>query len=127
MLDTDISIYTMKRKPLKVKRMFNINTGQMCISSVTLGELVYGAENSSSPKDNFEVLEGFVNRIEVLDFDAHAARQFGQLKFELKKNLLSAYDLMIAAHARSNGQVLITNNLKEFKRVQGLRIENWAK
>ena len=127
MLDTDICIYTMKRKPPKVKRMFNIHTGDMCISSVTLGELEYGVENSSDPKENRKVLDGFVHRIEVFDFDAHAARQFGQLKMELKNNLLGAYDLMIAAHARGNGQILVTNNTKEYKRVKGLRIENWTR
>jgi len=126
MLDTDIVIYTMKRKPLKVKRRFNAHVGEMCISSVTLGELYYGAENSSNSSRNLHVVEGFVARIEVLDYDKSAARQFGQLRRELKNKPLGAYDLQIAAHSRSLGLILITNNVREFKRVPGLRVENWT-
>ena len=126
MLDTDIVIYTMKRKPLKVKRRFNAHVGEMCISSVTLGELYYGAENSSNSSRNLHVVEGFVARIEVLDYDKSAARQFGQLSRELRNKPLGAYDLQIAAHSRSLGLILITNNVREFKRVPGLRVKNWT-
>ncbi len=126
MLDTDIVIYTMKRKPPKVKRIFNAHVGEMCISSITLGELYYGAENSSDPSENFAVVEGFSARVEVLDFNAKAAQHFGQLRRELKSKLLGAYDLLIAAHARSMGLILVTNNTKEFKRTPGLRLENWT-
>ena len=126
MLDTDISIYTMKRKPLEVKRMFNIHLGGICISTVTLGELIYGSENSAIPVRNLEIVEGFTGRMQVLDFDKSAARQFGQLKKELKGQPIGAYDLMIAAHARSLGLVLVSNNDREFDRVPGLRKENWV-
>ncbi len=126
MLDTDIVIYTMKRKPTKVKRLFNIHMGEMCISSVTLGELYFGAENSSNPGQNLEVVEGFAARVEVLEYGKNAAGQFGQLKRELKGKLFGAYDMQIAAHARSLGLILVTNKVREFKRVPGLRVENWA-
>ena len=126
MLDTDIIIYTIKKKPSHVRRMFNVHSGEMCISTVTLGELLFGAENSSDPKKNMDVVEGFVARVNVLDYDYDAARQFGQLKEELKRNPIGGYDLMIAAHARSTGLILVTNNVREFKRVPGLRIKNWA-
>ncbi len=126
MLDTDISIYTMKRKPLEVKRMFNIHHGEICISTMTLGELIYGAENSINSTRNLQVVEGFIGRLDVLDFDQSAARQFGQLKTELKGKAIGAYDLMIAAHARSQGLILVSNNTREFDRVPGLRIENWV-
>jgi tRNA(fMet)-specific endonuclease VapC len=125
MLDTDISIYIMKRKPLEVKRMFNIHAGQVCISTVTLGELVHGAEKSDHPRANLESLEGFAGRLEVVSYDEIAAYQFGQLRQELKGQEIGPYDFMIAAHARSLGLTLISNNTKEFKRVTGLRVENW--
>lgn len=127
MLDTDISIYTMKRKPSEVRRMFNIHSGEICISTVTLGELIFGAEKSDNPRANMESIEGFAGRLEVLDYDDRAAHQFGQLRQELKDNKIGPYDFMIAAHARSLGLTLITNNTREFGRVEGLRVENWVK
>lgn len=126
MLDTDISIYTIKRKPLEVKRMFNIHSGEIGISTVTLGELIYGAENSKNQRTNLDIVEGFASRVEVINYNAAAAYQFGQLKQELKGKIIGPYDLMIAAHARSLGLILITNNTKEFDRVDGLRVDNWV-
>ena len=125
MLDTDICIYTMKRKPLEVRRRFNIHSGAICISTVTLGELVHGVEKSNNPRSNLESLEGFAGRLEVINYDEVAAYHFGQLRHELKGQEIGPYDFMIAAHARSLGLTLITNNTREFKRVDGLRIENW--
>jgi len=127
MLDTGISIYTMRRKPLEVKRMFNVHSGAICISTVTLGALVYGAGNYKFPCANLESLEGFAGRLDVVDYGDVAAYQFGQLRKELKGNEIGPYDLMIAAHARGLGLTLVTNNTKEFKRVGGLRVENWVK
>jgi len=127
MLDTDISIYTIKRKPLEVKRIFNVHSGEMCISTVTLGELIYGAENSKKRQFNLASLEGFAGRLEIINYDELAAHHFGQLRQELKSEKIGAYDFMIAAHARSLGLTLVTNNTKEFERVNGLRVENWVK
>ena len=98
----------------------------MSISTVTLGELLFGAENSKNPKSNAEQIEGFAGRLLVLDYDREAASQFGQLKVELQKNLIGPYDLMIAAHARSKGLIFVTNNTKEFNRLPGLRVESWV-
>lgn len=126
MLDTDTCIYTMKRKPLEVRRMFNIHSGAICISTVTLGELVHGVEKSNNQRYHQESLEGFVGRLEVLHYDEAAAYHFGQLRQELKGKEIGPYDFMLAAHARSLGLILITNNIREFKRVEGLRIENWV-
>ncbi len=126
MLDTDTCIYTIKRKPLEVRRMFNIHSGEISISTVTLGELVHGVEKSDNQRQNRIVLEGFVGRLEVINFDEAAAYQFGQLRYELKGQEIGAYDFMIAAHARSLGLTLITNNTREFNRVEGLRVENWV-
>ena len=126
MLDTDTCIYTIKRKPLEVRRMFNIHSGAISISTVTLGELVHGVEKSDDQRQNRIVLEGFVGRLEVINYDEAAAYQFGQLRHELKGQEIGPYDFMIAAHARSLGLTLITNNTKEFSRVEGLRVDNWV-
>jgi tRNA(fMet)-specific endonuclease VapC len=127
MLDTDMSIYTIKRKPPEIKRIFNSLIGQMCISSVTLGELVCGAEKSSQRDRNLYDIKGFAARLEVVDFNGHATYQFGQVKAELEQsgNMIGPYDMMIAGHARSLGMILVTNNDAEFRRVEGLRIQNW--
>ncbi len=128
MLDTNIVIYTMKNRPPQVRDRFNKHVGQLCISSVSYGELVYGCERSSRPEQNLAVLEGFVARLELLDFDAGAAEHFGQIRAALatKGELIGAYDLMIAGHARAESLVLVSNNLREFDRVSGLRSENWV-
>jgi len=128
MLDTDTCIFTIKRKPVYLKRLFNAHIGQLCMSSVTWGELVCGAEKSQHIEQNLAVIEGFAARLEILSFDEHAARQFGQVKAELELQGLGigGYDMMIAGHARSQGLILVTNNVREFKRVDGLRVENWV-
>ena len=127
MLDTDICIYTMKRKPLEVRRMFNIHSGAICISTVTFGELVHGVEKSENPQFNLESLEGFAGRLEVINYNEVAAYHFGQLRHELRGQEIGPYAFMIAAHARSIGLTLVTNNTRKFKRVDGLRVENWVK
>lgn len=128
MLDTNIVIYTIKNKPEVVRKAFKKHSGQMAISSVTLGELVYGAEKSSRPEQNLTAIEGLAARLDVLAFDSKAATHFGQLRAELAKagKPIGPYDQMIAGHARASGLILVTNNLKEFRRVPGLRTENWV-
>lgn len=127
MLDTDTCIFTIKRKPTHLKRLFNAHIGQLCISSVTWGELICGAEKSQQVERNLNDIEGFAARLEILPFDEPAARHFGQVKAELERqgNPIGAYDMMIAGHGRSQGLILVTNNGREFKRVDGLRVENW--
>ena len=128
MLDTNIAIYTVKNRPKKVRRAFRTHAGEMCLSAVSLGELVYGAERSSQVEHNLAIVEGFAAQLEVAPFGDRAAVHFGQLRAELaaKGSPIGPYDTMIAAHARSLGLVLVTNNLREFRRVPGLRVENWA-
>ena len=128
MLDTNIVIYTLKNRPAKVRKSFENHHGQMCISSVTWGELVYGAEKSARIEENLAVLEAFAARLKIADFDASSAEHFGQVRAELSKKgrSIGPYDMMIAGHARALGLVLITNNVKEFVRVPGLRVKNWA-
>lgn len=128
MLDTNIVIYTIKNRPSQVREAFIKHDNQMCISSVTYGELIYGAERSAQPERNLADIEGLVARIDVTPFDHHAAEHFGQLRAELYKigQPIGPYDMMIAGHARANGLILVTNNLKEFERVPALRLENWV-
>jgi len=129
MLDTNIVSYTIKNRPQEVREAFKVHDGQMCISTVTLGELIYGAERSAQPEKNLDVVEGMAARLEVLSFTANDAAHFGQLRAELIANgqPIDPYDMMIAGHARAQGLILVTNNLKEFSRVPGLRVENWVK
>ncbi|MFV1982617.1 MAG: tRNA(fMet)-specific endonuclease VapC [Thiohalomonadales bacterium] len=128
MLDTNIIIYTIKNRPIKVRKTFKKHDGQMCVSTVTVGELIYGAERSAQPEKNMEVIESMMARLEVLSFDTQDTYHFGQLRAELTNigKPIGPYDTMIAGHARSRGLILVTNNTKEFKRVPGLRIENWV-
>lgn len=128
MLDTNIVIYTIKSRPTQVRDAFRKHEGQMAISSVSYGELVYGAERSAQPERNLKDIEGFAARLEVLAFDEQAATHFGQIRAELAKigTPIGPYDTMIAGHARALGLVLVTNNIKEFSRVLGLRLENWV-
>ena len=128
MLDTNIVIYTMKNRPERVRAAFKKHDGQMCISSVTLGELVYGAEKSAEPEQNLAVIESMSARLEVKPFESQGAFHFGQIRAALAKvgKPIGPYDAMIAGHARALGLVLVTNNQNEFKRVPGLRWENWV-
>jgi tRNA(fMet)-specific endonuclease VapC len=129
LLDTNIVIYTMKNRPQRVRRHFKRHEGQMCISVVTLGELVFGAEHSQQVERNLADIGSFAARLEVLSYDAKAAYHFGQIRASLYSagKPLGPYDMMIAGHARSLGLILVTNNEKEFKRVPGLLLENWTK
>lgn len=128
MLDTNICIFTIKQRPSSVRDMFKRHHGQMCISTVTLMELVYGAEKSSNPERNLADIEGFAARLEVLKYDEDAAAHTGQLRSELAKagTPIGPYDQMIAGHARSQGLIMVTNNRREFDRVPGLRVEDWV-
>ena len=126
MLDTNICIYTIKNKPQAVREA--LHYGRMCISSVTLMELIYGAEKSASPEKNLRVVEGFIARLEVLNYGIDAAVQTGQIRAELARagTPVGPYDSMIAAHARALGLILVTNNTREFERINGLRLEDWS-
>jgi tRNA(fMet)-specific endonuclease VapC len=128
MLDTNICIFTVKSRPPQVREAFNRHHGQICISSVTLMELIYGAEKSAHPDRNLSVVEGFAARLEVLAYDEIAASHTGQLRAELARSgtPIGPYDQLIAGHARSRGLIVVTNNRREFDRVPGLRVEDWA-
>jgi tRNA(fMet)-specific endonuclease VapC len=128
LLDTDIVIYTMKNRPQQVKRRFQQHHGQIGISAVTLGELVFGAEHSQEVERNLADIEAIAARLEVVPFDNKAAYHFGQIRAELYRTgqPIGPYDMMIAGQARAMGLILVTNNVKEFERVQGLLLEDWS-
>jgi tRNA(fMet)-specific endonuclease VapC len=128
MLDTNICIFTIKNKPQVVREAFNRHHGQLAISTVTLMELIYGAEKSAAPERNLAIVEGFAARLDVLDYDIQGAAHTAQLRAELAKagTPIGPYDRMIAGHARARGLTLVTNNLREFQRVPGLRVEDWV-
>lgn len=131
MLDTNICIYVMKQKPEAVLRRFKetIEAGDsLCISSITLAELEYGMQHSSAPARNERMLLQFLAPITILPFDARAASAYGEIRAYLQSRgtPIGPLDTLIAAHARAEGLNLVTNNVREFARVPGLKVENWA-
>lgn len=128
MLDTNIVIYVIKRRPMEVLDTFNKYSGQMCISSITLGELLHGVEKSEDPSRNMRKVEDFVSRLEVVDYGNAAAAHYGEIRANLEKKgtPIGVNDVHIAGHARSLALTLVTNNLREFERVEGLRLTNWV-
>jgi tRNA(fMet)-specific endonuclease VapC len=127
MLDTNICIYVMKHYPQDLRLKFNSLAEQLCVSSITLGELHYGAEKSARPIENRTAIEHFVARLEVLPFDAKAAAHYGQIRAELERAGMPCgpHDMQIGGHARSEGLIVVTNNMREFDRMPGVRAENW--
>ncbi|RWX43930.1 tRNA(fMet)-specific endonuclease VapC [Candidatus Electrothrix aarhusensis] len=127
MLDTNIAIYVIKRRPLEVLDTFNRHAGQMCISSITFAELMHGVEKSAKPEHNLRQVEDFASRLEILEYGKKAAEHYGDIRADLERRgtPIGVNDLHIAGHARSEGLVVVTNNLREFERVAGLRVTNW--
>ena len=128
LLDTNIVIYVLKRRPKEVLDIFNANASRMAISSITLSELIYGAEKSLNTDKNLEAVEEFVSHLEVLPYDAKASQHYGQIKAALEKKgqIIGENDIHIAAHAISHGLILVSNNVRELKRVPNLALENWV-
>ena len=128
LLDTNIVIYVIKQKPLSVLPMFNEHASHMAISSITLAELLHGAEKSNSPARSLNTVEDFCSRLEVLPYGPKAAQHYGSIRSALEKRgqTIGVNDLHIAAHARSEGLTLVSNNLREFERVEALQLVNWV-
>ena len=129
MLDTDICIYIVKRKPLHVfKRLELIQPGQLSMSAITFAELMNGAKKSQRVEANVSRLNALGEILEICSFDQQAALAYGDVRSSLEKRgeVIGPHDLLIAAHALSLDRILITNNDREFKRVEGLKVENWA-
>jgi len=129
LLDTNICIYLIKSKSVRVLEKFlSQEIGDIGISTVTVAELQYGVQKSQFPQQNLAALEKFLMPLNIMDFDLTATEQYGKIRvfLEQKGIPIGAYDLMIAAQALSQDVILVTNNVREFSRIPGLRLENWA-
>jgi len=129
MLDTNICIYIIKNKPLKVIETFKkLDPGDICISAITLAELKYGVEKSRQRERNQIALLGFLSPLEILSFTEKAAIKYGEIRANLERSgeIIGAYDLLIGAHALSENITLVTNNTKEFCRIPNLSTQNWT-
>lgn len=130
MLDTNICIYIIKEKPASViERLQKTKISDVCISSITLSELEYGIERSQRTEQNKIALTEFVAPIEVVAYNDLAAARYGKIRASLEKKgqILGSLDMLIAAHALSLDLTVATNNDREFKRVPGLKVENWVR
>ena len=129
MLDTNICIFIIKNKPESVlQRFLKQEPEEICISSITYAELVYGVEKSQAVERNRLALTLFLSPISILEFDSRAAQEYGRIRasLERKGTPIGPMDMLIAGHAKSLGLTLVTNNKKEFERVAGLNIEDWV-
>ncbi len=129
MLDTNICIYIIKRKPAKVlEHLKGLSISEIAVSSITLSELEYGVAKSSRPEQNRQALSQFLSPFDILPYDDRAAVHYGDIRSHLEKKgkIIGAMDMLIAAHARSLGLTIVTNNTREFKRILHLNVENWV-
>jgi tRNA(fMet)-specific endonuclease VapC len=129
MLDTDISSYIMKRTNAAVlRKLETVAVADVCISAITKAELAYGVEMSPRRTRDQAALDAYLRYVAVLDFPSEAALDYGQIRADLKTRgkMIGANDLLIAAHARRMDLTLVTNNTREFGRVQRLKMENWT-
>lgn len=129
LLDTNICIYIIKRKPLEVLQKFNTcHLGEIGVSSITVAELQYGVQKSLHPAQNHDALEQFLIPLAIADFDEQAALIYGRIRaiLEAQGTPIGSLDLLIAAQALSLDLTLVTNNTREFFRIPDLRVANWA-
>ena len=129
LLDTNICSYILKNRPLSVKQKFDeVGAEQLCISSVVLAELYYGAARHPKSVIIRKEIDDFASRLLVVAWDEQAANHYGTIRAALEKvgTPVGAMDMLIAAHARSMGATLVTNNLREFERIEGLVLQNWV-
>lgn len=129
LLDTDICSYIIKKRPREVLERFKaVSPMQLGISVITLAELLYGVEHSSSKTINLPIIENFVSHLQVLPWESEAAVHYSKLRVLLEQQgtPIGNMDLMIAAHALSLGRIVVTNNLRHFEKVPHLQIENWT-
>jgi tRNA(fMet)-specific endonuclease VapC len=127
MLDTNLCIRILRDRPQGLRERFNAEAAALCISTVTVAELLYGAEKSRRPAEGRAKVEAFAARLEMLPFDSEAAAHYADIRADLERrgHVIGPYDMMIAGHARSRGLVVVTGNLDEFARVAALRAEDW--
>lgn len=127
MLDTNFCIRVLRDRPEGLRQRFNDHAEALCISTIVLTELLHGAEKSAKSLENRKAVEGFAARLSVLPFDEAAAAHAAEIRAVLERQGLpiGGYDLLIAGHARSQALIVVTGNLREFTRVDGLRAEDW--
>lgn len=128
MLDTNICIYIIKKKPENVITKFkNLNQANICISSITYSELLYGVYKSKNVGKNLLALTMFLSNITILPYDENSSIDYGMLRSKLEKEgqPIGPLDILIAAHAKASKSILVTNNIKEFNRIKDLVVENW--
>ena len=127
MLDTNLCIRLLRDRPQGLRPRFNAEADTLCISTITLAELLHGAAKSVRPVETRQGVEGLAARLAVLPFDEDAAAHAGEINADLERRgkVIGPYDILIAGHARSRGLVVITGNLGDFQRVEGLRAEDW--
>ena len=128
LLDTDICILALKKRNRSLLEDLKRHDGRLAINDVTLFELYYGAEGYEEPERRVAIVEDFSSRVEILPFDSKAARHAGNIRHTLESagQMIGAYDVMIAAIARSQGLTLATRNVREFNRVDGLLVQRWG-
>lgn len=127
LLDTNLCIRVLRDRPAAARERFNLEADSLCISTIVLTELLHGAAKSSRPEHNRREVERFAARLDVLPFDEAAADHAADIRAVLERRgqPIGGYDLLIAGHARSRGLAVVTGNLAEFERVDGLRCEDW--
>ena len=127
-LDTNLCIRVLRDRPAALRERFNATASELSISTIVLTELLHGAAKSARPEHNRNEVERFAARLEVLTFDAEAAGHAADIRADLERKglLIGGYDLLVAGHARSRGLIVVTGNLGEFERVDGLRCEDWG-
>jgi tRNA(fMet)-specific endonuclease VapC len=127
LLDTNLCIRVLRDRPKAVRDRFNLEADGLCISTIVLSELLHGAAKSDRPEHNRREVERFAARLDVLAFDEAAAAHAADIRATLERQgqPIGGYDLLIAGHARSRGLTVITGNLAEFGRIDGLRCEDW--
>ena len=129
MLDTNICIFAIKKRPENVlNRLQSHATSEICISSITYGELCHGVEKSQARERNQLALTLFLSSISILPFNEASAQEYGAVRASLEKKgtPIGPLDTQIAAHAKCLGLTLVTNNIREFIRVEGLLVEDWT-
>jgi len=129
LLDTNICIYIRREKPdLVLRRFRGLKQGEAALSVITFGELVYGAEKSAQRTAALKLLRELAQVLPVLGLPETAAEAYGTIRAELERKgqMIGNNDLWIAAHAKAAGLTVVTNNEREFRRVRGLKVENWA-
>lgn len=129
MLDTNICIYAVKHKPeIVIKNFLAHEPDEICISVITYSELMHGVEKSQAVEKNRIALSLFLSAISILNFDGAAAETYGKIRTDLERKgmPIGPMDMLIAGHAKSEGLILVTNNTREFERVDDLQVEDWA-